>query len=85
MLAGRQWSASSWSASSHCLASQSRHSPRWIPIGGGGGGGGGAAQTVEADFSAVSTEGAALALPISVRTLLEAWTLSPPRRVLNLA
>jgi hypothetical protein len=82
MLAGRQWSASSWSASSHCLASQSRHSPRWIPIGGGGGR---AAQTVEADFSAVSTEGAALALPISVRTLLEAWTLSPPRRVLNLA
>ena len=56
------------------------------------------AQTVEADFSAVSTElledrqlpvldeqRVSLVLPISVRTVLEACTLSPPRRVLNLA
>ena len=58
---------------------------RWTSIGGSGGGGGCAAQTVEADFSAVSTERSSLILPISVRTVLEAWTLSPPRRVLNLA
>ena len=58
----------------------------------------GEAQTVEADFSAVSTElledrqlpvldeqRVSLVLPISVRTVLEACTLSPPRRVLNLA
>ena len=40
---------------------------------------------MEGDFSAVSTEGAGATLPISVSTLLAACTLSPPRRVLNLA
>ena len=60
------------------ISQSTRNGGRWVdshPI----------TQTVEGDFSAVSTEGAGATLPISVSTLLAACTLSPPRSVLNLA
>ena len=65
------------------MACRSSHSPP--EMGGGGVDSQPLTQTVEGDFSAVSTEGAGATLPISVSTLLAACTLSPPRSVLNLA